>query len=91
VPDYKLTIVKGKDYEKVFAEEIKVGLKVEVREDIVSTLKNNEYIKDHFKLTVKRLNRWWYSVYFDKKCKHESEPLIFGEDYFCRDCRVKLV
>jgi hypothetical protein len=71
VSEYSLTIIKGKgNNEKIFAQQIEVGLKIEVKKDILEILKNHEYIKDHFTLNIKRLNRWIYSVYFDKKCNH---------------------
>lgn len=47
--------------------KIKEGLNIEVREDIYEELKNDPDIQEKFKLNVKRLNRWWYSIYFDKK------------------------
>jgi hypothetical protein len=47
--------------------KIEEGLKIEARESIYESLKNNPYIQNNFKLNVKRLNRWWYSIYFDKK------------------------
>lgn len=46
---------------------MKAGLKVEVRDNALKEIQAEEYIKENFKLNIKRLNRWWYSVYFDKK------------------------
>ena len=47
--------------------KIQVGLKITTRDFILKELQENEYIRENFKLNIKRLNRWWYSVYFDKK------------------------
>ena len=47
--------------------EVKVGLKVEVRDNVLKQIQDEKYIADNFKLNIKRLNRWRYSVYFDKK------------------------
>lgn len=49
------------------AIELKVGLKIECREDELNKIKNEPYIQENFKLNIKRLNRWWYSVYFAEK------------------------
>lgn len=46
--------------------EIQVGLKVRVREQQLLELQQSEIINKQFKLNIKRLNRWWYSVYFDE-------------------------
>ena len=55
------------DEEGVLCIPLHVGLNIEVREDIYEELKNDPDIQEKFKLNVKRLNRWWYSIYFDKK------------------------
>lgn len=47
--------------------EIKKGLKVEVNEKVLKQIQDEKYIADNFKLNIKRLNRWRYSIYFDKK------------------------
>jgi hypothetical protein len=52
---------------KIRAIEINVGTKIECRDFKLKELQENEYIKSNFKLNIKRLNRWWYSVYFDNK------------------------
>lgn len=59
------------DYEdkRIKAVEIKHGLKIEVRDYILENIKNEQYVKDNYNLNIKRLNRWWYSVYFDEKNK----------------------
>ena len=49
------------------AVKIEVGLKVNVRDFVLEILKNEPYIIDNFKLNIRRLNRWWYSIYFDNK------------------------
>ena len=46
--------------------EVKHGLKLEIRDSLLKIIQEEEYIKNNFKLNVKRLNRWWYSVYFEK-------------------------
>lgn len=53
------------DYVRVIPLE--VGLKIEIRDSTLEDLKNTPYIQENFKLKIKRLNRWWYSVYFDEK------------------------
>lgn len=54
-------------FNKVRVIEIKHGIKVEVRDYVYENLKNEKYIQDNFELNVRRLNRWWYSVYFKAK------------------------
>ena len=49
------------------AVEIKDGLKIRCKEDLLSILENDPYITMNFVLNIKRLNRWWYSVYFKNK------------------------
>ena len=43
--------------------------KFEVRDYYLEELKTNKIIQDNFNLNIKRLNRWWYSVYFDPKSR----------------------
>lgn len=38
---------------------------VECRDYVLKKLQENAYIQKTFKLNIKRLNRWWYRVYFD--------------------------
>ena len=45
---------------------IKVGLKIRVDQQMLDKLQSDDYIQSKFKLNIKRLNRWWYSVYFDE-------------------------
>jgi len=47
--------------------EVKHGLKLEIRDSLLKIIQEEEYIKNNFKLNIRRINRWWYSVYFDKK------------------------
>ncbi len=49
------------------AVELKVGLKIRCRDYMLAKIKNETYIQENFKLNIKRLNRWWYSVYFAEK------------------------
>ena len=49
------------------AVPIENGLKIDVRDIIYNELKNNKIITDNFLLNVKRLNRWWYNIYFKSK------------------------
>lgn len=58
---------RGKVRGFVPVAKLEVGLKIECRDYIYQSLLQQKYIQDNFKLNVKRLNRWWYSVYFDKK------------------------
>jgi len=51
----------------ISAVELKVGLKIEVREEMLKKLQNEPYIIENFKLNIVRKNRWWYSIYFDNK------------------------
>lgn len=69
---------------------IEVGLKISIRDFVLDKLQSDQNIQSKFKLNIKRINRWWYSVYFDKLCSHDAEKLIFGDDIYCSDCRVKL-
>ena len=75
---------------KYYGVLIEVGLKVSVRDCVLSNLKDNPYILQNFKLNIKRINRWWYSVYFDKICKHDAETLTISDVVFCSACKVKL-
>lgn len=52
---------------KVYAVKLEVGLEVEVNESVLNTIKNEPYIQNNFRLNIKRLNRYRWSVYFDKK------------------------
>jgi hypothetical protein len=69
--------------------ELIPGLKLEVNEKVLNNLVNEPYIQENFKLNIKRLNRWRYSVYFAKKCKHERRS-YFDNDIFCPDCGERL-
>ena len=46
--------------------EVKHGLKLEIRDSLLKIIQEEEYIKNNFKLNIRRINRWWYSVYFEK-------------------------
>ncbi len=50
-----------------YVVEISVGLMLRVRDFVLKEMQENEYIKENFKLNIRRYNRWWYGVYFDKK------------------------
>ena len=45
------------------------GLKVVMREDALKEAQNNVQLLENFNLKIKRLNRWWYSIYFEEKIK----------------------
>ena len=63
-------LVSGKGVSKIEelrAVEIREGLKIKCKEDLLNLLKNDPYIIMNFVLNIKRLNRWWYSVYFKNK------------------------
>lgn len=49
------------------AVEIEDGLKIRCKENLLKLLEKNPYVVMNFKLNIKRLNRWWYSVYFQSK------------------------
>lgn len=55
------------EHKIIGAVNLKVGLKLELRECELKKIQEIPYIKENFKLNIKRLNRWWYSVYFDNK------------------------
>ena len=59
--------------------KVEPGLKITIRDFVLENLQKEQYIKDNFKLNIKRLNRWWYSVYFDKKDKCDYEHCSFPE------------
>lgn len=48
----------------VSAYKITCGSKVEVRDYVYEEIINNEKLNKDFRMNVKRLNRWWYSIYF---------------------------
>ena len=58
-------IYHNKDYGKCVP--LKVGLKVRVNEQDLLELQSSEYIQSNFTMNIKRLNRWYWSVYFDNK------------------------
>jgi hypothetical protein len=58
-------IYHNKDYSQCVP--VKVGLKVRVNEEHLKILQEDEYINQNFNLNIKRLNRWYWSVYFDEK------------------------
>jgi len=41
--------------------------KVRCREDTINEFKNNAMVTDKFKLNIKRINRWWWSIAFVEK------------------------
>ena len=47
--------------------EVVSGLKIEVRDFELPDIVNNTFVSENFDLGIKRLNRWWYSVYFGRK------------------------
>lgn len=47
--------------------KISNGLKIKCKEYQLNVLLSEHTITDKFKLNIKRLNRWWYSVYFQSK------------------------
>lgn len=55
--------------------KVEVGLKVKVRDTVLKQLQEEKYIQDNFKLNILRLNRWWYSVYFDKKSEIKNAEI----------------
>jgi len=61
----RLTIKYDKNNNIKYAVPITHGLKVEMRDYIYEEIINNQWINENFKLNVKRMNRWWYSVYFE--------------------------
>ena len=61
----ELFVIDDTDEKKIV--EIKKGLKVDVDENVLKQIQDEKYITDNFKLNIKRINRWLYSVYFDDK------------------------
>lgn len=51
----------------LFALKVQAGLKIKVTESYLKQLQSNEHIQSNFKLNIKRLNRWYWSVCFDEK------------------------
>lgn len=70
--------------------KIEIGTKIEVRDFVLKQLMDEPFVKEKFKLNIKRINRWWYSVYFDEICNHDCETLVFGEDKYCSKCKEKV-
>ena len=52
--------------DEIYGARLQVGLEVKVRENVLNRIKNNTYIQENFKLNIKKLNRWSYSIYFDE-------------------------
>lgn len=40
------------------------GIKIMVRDSIYQSIINDKSVMDKYILKTKRLNRWWYSIYF---------------------------
>jgi hypothetical protein len=47
--------------------KINKGIKIIVDEQNMLEIIECQYIKDNFKLGIKRVNRWCYSIYFGEK------------------------
>lgn len=43
------------------------GLKLEVRDYTYNSLLEEELLMSKFEINAKRLNKWWYSIYFKQK------------------------
>lgn len=61
--------------ELVATIRIEHGLKVDVRDFVLKELKGDPDIQRQFKLNVRRLNRWWHSVYFEEKTNVSSHDI----------------
>ena len=68
-----VVLVPNKDTDSIRVVEVKHGLKIDIREDVLKQLQNNIYIQNNFQLNIKRRNRWWFSVYFQGICKSNIE------------------
>lgn len=50
---------------------IQDGLKINIRDYHYKELCENEDLQSKFQMNIKRLNRWWYSVYFkERNCEN---------------------
>jgi len=47
--------------------KIEKGLKIRINKVNYEKLINNQWINNNFKLNIKRLSRWYWSVYFDNR------------------------
>ena len=64
----------------VSAIPINFGVKIRVRDHIYRELINNEELNKKFWMNPKRLNRWWYSIYFGSwEEYHEFHPNLKKE------------
>lgn len=67
-----IELLPSNNYPQVI--RIRDGIKITMRDyvykSILESIETTD-IQSKFKLNVKRLNRWWYSVYFDEL---EGEP-----------------
>lgn len=63
------------------------GAKIRVRDKIYEELKINEDITNRFQLNIKRINRWWYSIYFkERKCEHCDYKDVINSGHRNFDC-----
>jgi len=46
------------------AFKIEHGLKIKVKKEALDRFINNQELKKDFQMNVKRVDRWWWSVYF---------------------------
>lgn len=49
------------------------GCKIRCRGYDLDSIIKNKAITDTYTLSVKRLNRWWYSIYFYDKSKNKDD------------------
>lgn len=65
--DYtSFNLIMKNDYNDIMVVLVADGLKIELRKEALDKLSAEQYIIDNFNLNIMRINRWWYSVYFEK-------------------------
>lgn len=69
-PDYGDVYLKNdKDNNGIYTIPVGHGLKISCRDYVLKELEECDPIMSKFKLNIKRLNRWWFSVYFQDKSR----------------------
>ena len=61
------TVNPIKEMSSVYLIYVEDGLKLKMKKIELERLQSNLEFLNQYQLNIKRLNRWWYSVYFKKK------------------------
>lgn len=57
-------MVEYKENDSVKAIKICNGLRISVRKEVLDNIVTSKETTSKFKLMIKRIDRWWFSIYF---------------------------